>query len=48
VCADKAAPAVVKPEGREGERPKEGKPRRARVAVAAEKSACGDPNRQRD
>jgi hypothetical protein len=36
------------PEGREGERPREAKPKRARVAVVAEKSEDGDPNRQRD
>jgi hypothetical protein len=30
-CADKAARAVVEPEGREGERPREAKPKRARV-----------------
>jgi len=30
-CADEAAPAVVKPKGREGECPREAKPKRARV-----------------
>jgi len=30
-CAVKAASAVVKPKGREGERPREAKPRRAKV-----------------
>ena len=30
-CADKATQAVIKAEGREGERPREAKPRRARV-----------------
>jgi len=47
-CADEVTQVVVKPEGREGERPREAKPKRARVAVAAEKSADGDLNRQRD
>jgi len=46
--ADEATSAVVEPKGREGERPREGKPKRARVAAGAEKSASGDPNRQRD
>jgi hypothetical protein len=33
-CAVKAARVVVKPEGREGERPREAKPKRARVSQA--------------
>ena len=38
-----SASQPAKPEGREGERPREAKPRRARVPSGAEKSAGGTP-----
>jgi hypothetical protein len=47
-CADEAAPAGVEPKGREGERPREAKPKRAREPARGEIRDRASPNRQRD
>jgi len=44
----KAARAVVKPKGMEGERPREDQAQESQGAVETEKSVSGNPNRQRD
>ena len=46
-CADEAAQAV-EAKGMEGERPREAKPRRARVPLEPRNRKAGNPNRQRD